>query len=68
MGGLIISCLIFTHFMSSFLLVFLTSVQRERESSKASPFSIKEQMILVSIWQRQNGIYSFCVDGSKGQS
>lgn len=67
MGGLITSCLIFTRFTSSFLLVFLTSVQRGRESSKASPFSIKEQMILVSSSQRQNGIYFFCVHESKGQ-
>lgn len=68
MGGLITSCLIFTRFTSSFLLVFLTSVQRERESSKASLFLIKEQMILVSSSQKQTGIYSFCVHEPKGQA
>lgn len=60
MGGLITSCLIFTRFVSSFLPVFLTSVQRERESSKASPFSIKEQMILVFNSQRQWDLRFLC--------
>lgn len=48
--------------------MFLTSGQRERESSKASPFSIKEQMILDFSSHRQNGIYYFSLHESKGQA